>query len=75
MKNVIEVKADGTITDWTAISQKTIESFESEQGAIDFFNEEIELERRAGADVVLQGNDRAFFLNTSNRVYKIIDVQ
>lgn len=75
MANLIEIIAEGTQDNYTALGQTLL--FESDNLEEVMFEYRLELEsyRNSGAEVVESGKDRAFIIDSYGRVAKIIDVQ
>lgn len=73
---VIQVPVEGrNIENYTALTrmQKTVADGTYDE-CMDFFNNELELSKKAGAEIIMKGNDRAFFINNQNEPYKVLDV-
>lgn len=76
--NVISVKVEGrSSSDFTALEStiKIIGTYLTYSDALEVFHEEKTAHRDAGGEVESVGNDRCFFIDGSNRPYKMIDVE
>lgn len=75
MANLLEIRAEGTQDNYGILSQKSLFESDNIEDVLFQYKLEIEAYRRAGAEVVESGKDRAFIIDSSNQVAKIIDVQ
>lgn len=74
---LISAKVEGrSIKDFVALhGEKTLGMFDTIEEVMDEFNCEIRSHRKAGGEVVLSGDDRAFYINGSNGPYEMLDVR
>lgn len=75
MAQLIEFRAEGTQDDYNALSQKSLFESDNLEDVMFEYHQELDALRRAGAEVLEVGTDRALVISSSNRVEKIIDVQ
>ncbi len=75
MAQLIEIRAEGTQEDYSVLSEKSLFESDNIEDVMFEYRQEIDSYRRAGAEVVEDGKGRAFVVDSSNRVKKIIDVQ
>ena len=75
MAHLVEIKAEGTQDNYSVLGQTSLFESENLEDVMFEYRLEIDAYRKSGAEVVESGKDRAFIIDSSNRVTKIIDVQ